>query len=138
MICAENNFIIYQCDDGDERALLRQDGERIPVNMKDATTQQLGGNSCTILSVTANEDEDRIYAVTSSGQLITAALVLEDNSLNKADDLKFDFVLGPFHRAEISGIDVCVRKELIVTSSKDKSVSIWNYATKQHEISHVF
>ena len=138
VICAENTFILYQCDDGDERALLRKDGDRIAINMKDATSAQLGGNSCTILAVTANEDEDRIYAVTSTGQLITTHLELEDNSLNKPEDLKFDYVLGPFHRAEITGIDVCVRKELIATSSRDKTVSIWNYNTKQHEISTVF
>ena len=27
----------------------------------------------------------------------------------------------------ITGLDVCVRKQLVVTCSKDKSVVIWNY-----------
>ena len=38
VICAENNFIVYQSDDGDERALLRLDGEAIPLVMRDATS----------------------------------------------------------------------------------------------------
>jgi len=47
-------------------------------------------------------------------------------------------VLGPFHRAEITGLDVCMRKELIATCSRDKTVNIWNYATKTHEIAELF
>jgi len=31
-------------------------------------------------------------------------------------------------------LDICLRKELIVTCSKDKSVYLWNYKTKQLEI----
>jgi len=38
VICAENNFIIFQSDDGDERALLRQDGDKIAVAMRDITS----------------------------------------------------------------------------------------------------
>ena len=48
----------------------------------------------------------------------------------------FSYVMGPFHRDEITGLDVCIRKELIATCSKDRSVSIWNYATRTHELSH--
>ena len=29
--------------------------------------------------MTANEDEDRIYAITSNGQLITSPIILEGN-----------------------------------------------------------
>ena len=54
------------------------------------------------------------------------------------EDVRFDYVLAPFHRAEITGLDVCIRKELIATCSRDKTVSIWNYATKTHEISQSF
>ena len=46
--------------------------------------------------------------------------------------------MGPFHRDEITGLDVCIRKELLVTCSKDRSVSIWNYQTRTHEISQLF
>ena len=46
--------------------------------------------------------------------------------------------MGPFHKSEITGLDVCVRKELIATCSRDKTVCIWNYITKTHEITQVF
>ena len=59
----------------------------------------------------------------------------EERKEVKAD---FSYVMGPFHRDEITGLDVCIRKELIATCSKDKSVSIWNYATRSHELSHIW
>jgi len=34
-------------------------------------------------------------------------------------------------------MDVCIRKQLVVTCSKDKSIKIWNYATKQLELQTV-
>lgn len=86
----------------------------------------------------ANEDEDRIYAITSAGQLICANIVLENNEESQIDNIKFEYVIGPFHRKEITGLDVCIRKELIATCSRDKTVCIWNYATKTHESAYSF
>lgn len=108
----------------------------LPIIMNDSSTIAQNQN-CTILSVCANDDENKIYAVTSHGQLISAPIVLESNDLGN-DKVKFDYVLGSFHKSEITGLDVCIRKELIVTCSRDKTVSIWNYATKTHEISQTF
>ena len=50
---------------------------------------------------------------------------------------KFDFVHCCFHTREITGLDVCVRKQLLVTCSKDRTIKIWNYVAKTLEISHV-
>jgi len=50
---------------------------------------------------------------------------------------KFDFVHCCYHSDEITGLDTCIRKQLIVTCSKDKTLKIWNYVTKSLEISHV-
>ena len=32
-------------------------------------------------------------------------------------------------------MDICIRKQLIVTVSKDRMIKIWNYATRKLEIS---
>ena len=56
----------------------------------------------------------------------------------QSTETRFDYIQGPFHKAEITGLDTCVRKQLIVTCSRDKTVSIWNYETCQQEISHTF
>ena len=57
---------------------------------------------------------------------------------HKNNDQKFRYVVSPFHKDEITGLDVCVRKDLIVTCSKDKTVRIWNYNTRKHEVSQGF
>jgi WD40 repeat protein len=33
-------------------------------------------------------------------------------------------------------MDVCIRKQLVVTCSKDKTIRIWNYASRTLEIVH--
>lgn len=41
-----------------------------------------------------------------------------------------------FHSDTVTGMDICVRKTLIATCSADKTVRIWNYATRSLEIVH--
>ena len=139
VVCTDNYFNVFQTDDGDERALLTPVGDPIPLLMKDSQGgNQMGNTPCSITSITSNEDEDKVYAITSHGQLIQAPLVLGTSGLNDNEEVRFDHVLAPFHRAEITGLDVCIRKELIATCSRDKTVNIWNYAQKTHEICTTF
>ena len=137
VVCEGKNFIIFKSEDGDERALLRKDGDSLQIQMREpGHANQHGSAKPTILAITANEDDNEIYAITDHGQLISAKIDLNDNDVNSGNyEEKFDYVLGPFHRAEITGLDVCMRKELIATCSRDRTVSIWNYATKTHEAS---
>jgi len=58
-------------------------------------------------------------------------------ALDGTDDApKFDYVICNFHSDVVTGLDLCIRKTLIVTCSKDKTVRIWNYATRSLEIVH--
>eukprot|EP00357_Protocruzia_adherens_P031581 CAMPEP_0115039386 /NCGR_PEP_ID=MMETSP0216-20121206/43998_1 /TAXON_ID=223996 /ORGANISM="Protocruzia adherens, Strain Boccale" /LENGTH=1374 /DNA_ID=CAMNT_0002420017 /DNA_START=19 /DNA_END=4143 /DNA_ORIENTATION=- len=50
----------------------------------------------------------------------------------------FELVSYDFHSQAIKGLDVCVRKPLLVTCSTDKTVRIWNYLDKTLEISQNF
>ena len=38
----------------------------------------------------------------------------------------------------MTGLDTCIRKQLLVTCSKDKTVRIWNYVSRNCEILHQF
>jgi cilia- and flagella-associated protein 57 len=38
-----------------------------------------------------------------------------------------------FHRKEVTGLDICIRKQLIATCSSDHTVRIWNYNTRKQE-----
>jgi cilia- and flagella-associated protein 57 len=48
---------------------------------------------------------------------------------------KIRYLSQQFHTDEITGLDICLRKQLVVTVSK-RLINIWNYATKKLEISH--
>ena len=91
-----------------------------------------------ILAITATDDEDKIYCTTRNGQLISGRIQLQSDEERKEVPAQFNYVMGPFHKDEITGLDVCIRKELIATCSKDKTVSIWNYATRSHEVSNQY
>lgn len=69
--------------------------------------------------------------------MITGSLDIQ-NYQYQDTSTQFDYVQGSFHKSLITGLDVCVRKQLIVTCSLDKTVNVWNYETCKLEISHAF
>jgi len=85
-----------------------------------------GGDSQMITSMCLSFQEDVIYFISKSNQLMKVDVPLYDGNMVN----KFEYLHCPFHQQEITGMDVCIRKQLIVTCSKDKSIKIWNYATK--------
>jgi len=50
----------------------------------------------------------------------------------------FKYLQGHFHSDAIIGLDVCIRKQLLVTCSKDKTVCIWNYEQRRLELCQAF
>lgn len=86
-----------------------------------------------IVSTCLSQSEDYLYCITKENQLKKVDIPLYDGAETTP---KFEDVHCAFHTEEITGLDVCVRKQLIVTCSKDKSVKIWNYVTKNLEISY--
>jgi WD40 repeat protein len=60
------------------------------------------------------------------------------NIERKCIESKYEFLIYPFHSNHINGIDVCLKKNLIVTCSHDNSIRIWNYITKTLEICEVY
>ena len=50
------------------------------------------------------------------------------------ESTRSEYVHGPFHHQEITGMDTCLRKQLIVTCSAHY-ICIWNYEEKKFEMS---
>jgi WD40 repeat protein len=86
-----------------------------------------------ISSIALAHSEDYVYFTTRSNQIMKADIPLYDGAEQMP---KFEFVHCNFHTSEITGLDVCIRKQLVVTCSKDRTVKIWNYAQKTLEISY--
>ena len=86
----------------------------------------------TITSLSATPSEELLYVATANSQL--ASFPLANIDILKADEHHFAFFAsGGFHHAAITGIDVCVRKPLLITCGADKTLRMWNYATKTCE-----
>jgi len=87
-----------------------------------------------IKSMTLNSAEDNIMFTTENNQIMKCKINLERAN----DETKYEFLMKSFHQRSITGLDVCIKKKLIVTCSEDKSVRIWDYENKQLEIFQSF
>jgi len=89
-----------------------------------------------VTAMTVSPSEETVAIATSTNQLLTFSLSPTD--FLKAEDSAVEHALTSFHSGPIFGLDVCVRKPLVVTCGTDKSVRIWNYVDKTQELCKVF
>ena len=90
----------------------------------------------TIKSLTMSPKEDLLIALTSNLLLYSFPMRKKESSLQKRNT--FSIFLYPFHSESIEGLDVCHRKPLIVTCSKDHTIRVWNYKTFGMELAKKF
>jgi WD40 repeat protein len=82
-------------------------------------------------SMALTSTEDRLYLITENNQLLQAKITLD---LAAEDVSSFEYLICNFHSQPITGMDVCIRKQLVVTCSKDKTIRVWNYASRTLDI----
>jgi len=79
--------------------------------------------------------DEKLVALTSDAQLLSMSLM---SIKSLTPDLITPTVCS-FHAAEaIIGLDVCIRKPLFITISKDRSLRIWNFATHSPELVQIY
>ena len=84
-----------------------------------------------IASMSLNEDEDCLVLTSSDNQMIQVPA----NNINTLKTEDFSLMQPSFHGpARITGLDMCVRKPLFATTSKDNTLRIWNYQTNVLEL----
>jgi cilia- and flagella-associated protein 57 len=83
-----------------------------------------------VSSMVLTSTEDQIYFVTENNQLLKVNFAMDGLD----EHTKFEYVICNFHSQAVTGMDVCIRKQLVVTCSKDKTIRIWNYANRTLEI----
>jgi WD40 repeat protein len=87
-------------------------------------------------SITPPPSDECISILTSNRQVYVLNLSQADYS--KAEDRICDVICQPFHAAAITGLDICIRKPLLVTCGKDRNVILWNYVTNTAEVTKHF
>lgn len=94
-------------------------------------------NGTGIRNLALSPSEELLAVSTSTSQLLQLSLLGQD--LLKPDESPaFDPIITPFHTGAILGMDVCIRKPLVVTCGADKSVRVWNYVEKTCELCKFF
>jgi WD40 repeat protein len=88
-----------------------------------------------ITSICLSEPEDQIYTINKNNQLQTIKFSYDREKSTGSEAPRMHPLHTMFHSNCITGMDICLRKQLIVTTS-DKHIYIWNYNTKQLEIAH--
>ena len=77
-----------------------------------------------------NTTEDVLYYIDRANQLLKLNLALDGTDV---ESTKSEYVHGPFHNEPITGMDICLRKQLVVTCSANY-ICIWNWADKKFEM----
>ena len=117
--CAEGILQIFEKDEKDGFK------KKNPITIKQ--------NSGNILNLGLSPSEDNLVCTTDNNQAYLVPLTSSD-----IQDLKIDVLAQPFHHMVITGMDVCVRKPLVVTCGIDKSVRVWNYIENTLELMKYF
>ena len=89
----------------------------------------------TIKSLAISPKEDLLVALSSDLLLYSFCMKKKESSSGKR--CMFSVFLHPFHSDSIQGLDVCHRKPLIVTCSRDHTIRVWNYRTFGMELAKV-
>jgi len=83
-----------------------------------------------ITQMVMNATEDVLYYIDRNNQLLKVNLALDGTDV---ESTRSEYVHSPFHHEEITGMDTCLRKQLIVTCSASY-IMIWNYAERKFEV----
>ena len=79
----------------------------------------------TIKSIDLSPSNDSLVFTTESQQIFRMTISSLDN---KNVEAVYEYLVHPFHSRPITGMDVCIKKNLIATCSADRTVKIWSYS----------
>ena len=79
----------------------------------------------TIKSIDLSPSNDSVVFTTDTNQIFRMTISSLDN---KNVEAVYEYLVHPFHSRPITGMDVCIKKNLIATCSSDKTVKIWSYS----------
>eukprot|EP00741_Cyanophora_paradoxa_P020094 tig00021234_g19395.t1 len=103
---------------------------------KRSKTFKIENNAVKIKNLAVSPSEESLLCSLENNQ--TFVLTLSNTDILKADEMNFDLLSQSFHSGPVTGVDVCIRKPLVVTSGTDKSVRVWNYLEKTMELMKMF
>ena len=88
-----------------------------------------------IVSLSLGIDEESLVALTSNSQFLQLAVNNPAALTHESITLMQTSFHGP---KSIQGMDICLKKPLIITCSKDNTLRVWNFLTNEIELMKTF
>ncbi|KAJ3594915.1 hypothetical protein NHX12_004220 [Muraenolepis orangiensis] len=85
-----------------------------------------------VATMCLSPSEETLALSTQQGQLYSINLVSAE--ISRGEQAYFEFLSSSFHSRPITGLSICIRKQLVATCSLDRSVRVWNYDTNVLEV----
>jgi WD40 repeat protein len=126
--CAEGHVYVF------ERADKVEDRRSYYRRSKALRIDAVAAAAITNLALSPNEES--LLLASDSNQLFTLPLTNVD--MVKQEDMRFEPLAQSFHHGAIIGLDLCMRKPLLVTCGIDHTVRVWNYLDKTVELMQSF
>lgn len=133
--CGDATVRVYERS-SDAREMFKRT-RRYKIVGDDAQSPSAGGagagvpSGCGVCELALTPSEDVLLCSLDNGQAYT--LSLSNSELLKPSDVRFDPLLTSFPSVgrsggkAITGMDVCLRKPIVVTTGVDRRVRVWNY-----------
>ncbi len=92
------------------------------------------------ISISSKQDYVAVsYASNDIATFELTSLLIQTKTNQKHKDIYFDYLFNGFHSNQITSLDICLQRPLVVTCSKfDSSIRVWNYVLFRCELARKF
>jgi len=116
-----------------------KENKRIPYTLTKALNIKNGDDIEDVMirdmSVSPSADQENLICLTTTNLIYKIKLEKDQEDI---EEPKFEMISSQAHEGEITAMDICIRKPLIVTCGSDRYIRIWNYQEKCQELSKNF
>ena len=120
-VCSGEMGILSVFERSDDKDLYRR-VRSVTIDTKSGADD--GAKRASVRAFCLTQAEETLAIATSNNQIVGLNFNID---WAKATDVPaFRAICQPFHSGAIVGLDTCIRKPLVVTSSTDRTVRVWN------------
>ncbi len=85
-----------------------------------------------ITNMALSPNEELLLFSTDHSQIISVKMNLEKPT---DEIMPFDYLITSFHSKYVTGLDSCIKKQIIATCSFDRTVRLWGFESRSHNCS---